>query len=531
MENLPLKSTVKFAFLCGALAALATILCGLSFGIRGLSRIGDSAMLLSGIVFAVPVSIGPYLASRNGWLSFPVSLGRSVLAALPLPFLPVASFIGMIGWGDMQEHLIRRALHATHRELPDQVVGVLILAGIVFFGAAAVGLLIWISVSVLTKRWSGQTLLIACAGCAILSGLFWAALLALHSGEAGFATVGLFLGFSSGFLFALAVEMNATPSRMSLVFRYASAAVLLVLIGGSSILIVKSVPEKRIPKIAEGPRWAFDFAPTGCHRDWGGPDSSAAANEIAFTSNETLGMAFETASTPLANNKWAYKSCILTINVNSGTVIAHISVDGNQPIINGSPDGNFKVRAGGLWTIYTRELKQVGEPESEKKPAEHWTAANWHNFRSDSSGKLWFEGNGETKLLAQYPAGAAFIHPLGTERVLVIANRQFSLFRADGTQLSTEHFTREGVHFAALSADHRRLAVAVYLWGVGDPSYLEEERIIVYDAETGQAIASVPSEPLPQTQSWAALSPDGTLLVVGARSTLRLFRLPPAVQQ
>jgi hypothetical protein len=291
------------------------------------------------------------------------------------------------------------------------------------------------------------------------------------------------------------------------------------------------VPEKRIPKIAEGPIWTFDSAPTGCHRYWGGPDSSAAANEIAFTSNETLAMAFESAATPLANNKWGYKSCIFTINANSGTLIAHISIGGNQPIINASPDGNFKVSAGGLWTTYTRELKQVGEPESKKKPAERWTAANWHKFRSDSSGKLWFEGNGETKLLTQYPAGAVFIHPLGTERVLVTANRQFSLFRADGTQLSTEHFTREGVHFAALSADHRRLAVAVYLWGVGDPSYLEEERIIVYDAETGQAVASVPSDPLPQTQSWAALSPDGTQLAVGAQSTLRLFRLPLAVQQ
>jgi len=108
---------------------------------------------------------------------------------------------------------------------------------------------------------------------------------------------------------------------------------------------------------------------------------------------------------------------------------------------------------------------------------------------------------------------------------------QFSLFRADGTRVSTESFTREGVKFAALSADHRRFAVAVYLWGVGDPSYLEEERIIVYDAETGKVIVSVPSQPLPMTQSWAALSPDGALLAVGAQGTLRLFRLPLAFQK
>ena len=109
--------------------------------------------------------------------------------------------------------------------------------------------------------------------------------------------------------------------------------------------------------------------------------------------------------------------------------------------------------------------------------------------------------------------------------------RQFSLFRSDGTLVSTETFTREGVNFAALSADHRRFAMAVYLWGVGDPSYLEEEKIIVYDADTGKAIVSVPSDPLPQRQSWAAISPDGTLLAVGAQNTLRLFRLPLSAPQ
>ena len=189
------------------------------------------------------------------------------------------------------------------------------------------------------------------------------------------------------------------------------------------------------------------------------------------------------------------------------------------------------MRAGGRSITYTPELKQVGEPETEEKPTEKWSAAKWHSFRSDPDGKLWFEGDGKTKLLAHYPANGAFIHPLGTERVLVTAGRQFSLYRADGTQVSSESFTREGLKFAALSADHHRFAVAVYLWGVGDPSYLEEERIIVYDAETGKAIAAVPSQPLPTTQSWAALSPDGTLLAVGAQSTLRLFRLPPGVQK
>jgi len=254
IEGLPLKSTMKFALLCGVLNVIAAILCSLSFGIRVLSRGGDLGILISGVVFAVPVFLGPYLASRRGWLSSPVSIGRTVLAALPLPFLPVAFFVGMIGWGDMQEHLIRAVLHATHRELPDGIIGALIVVGIVVLGAAAISLLVWISVSLLTKRLHGQTLLILWTGCAILSGFFWATPFALNSGGTGVVTVGLVLVFISGFLFALAVEMNATANGMSLVFRFASAVVLLALIGGGSVLIAKSVAARNYP-VQECPFW------------------------------------------------------------------------------------------------------------------------------------------------------------------------------------------------------------------------------------------------------------------------------------
>jgi hypothetical protein len=504
---------------------MATALGGLTLGLPRLSRNGDLILLVSSAVFAIPVFLAPYFAGRKGWLTFPISLGRSLQAAIPLPFLPLAFFLGMIGWGDMQEHLIRRMLHAIHRELPGETVGSLVLAGVVLFGALAIGTLVWISVSVLTKQWRARTLPIVCTSAVILSSLFWGTLVLLNGRESILVAVGLILVFVCGFLFAFAVEMNATSRGISLVFHLALGVISVAVVGGSAVLISKSLPEKTFPKLQNGPLWTFNIASTGCRPVWGGPDSSAATTEIAFATSETLGMAFPIVANPLPNNKWEYQSCAFTINANTGRKIAQISFDGNQPIINGTPGGNFRIRTAGLWTSYTPDLKSVGAPILEKESDEYWTAARWHNFRSDSNGKLWFDGPGESKLLAQYP-GDAFIHPLGTERVLVTAGRQFALFREDSTPVSTESFTREGVKFAALSADHRRFAVAVYLWGFGDPSYLEEEKIVVYDAETGKAIASVPSEPLPMTQSWAALSSDGTLLAVGAQSTLRLFRLP-----
>jgi hypothetical protein len=524
------KPTIKFALLCGLLAALGATFADLSFAVPRVSRMGDVGALFSGVVFALPVFLGPYLASRRGWLATPVSLGRCLVAALPLPLLPIAFFVGMMGWGDMQEHWIRRVLHATHRELPNRLVAPLIMVGVIVSGAAFIGLLVWISLSVLTKRWSGRALLVLLTGCALLSGFFWTVLFAVNAHEALVNPVGLMLLFLAGFFFALAIEMNSTSRWMTFVFRASCVSALVVLVGGGAFLFAKSVPEKHFPALEGGPVWKFDIASTGCRPTWGGPDSSSAsANEIAFASDEYLGMAFTTDIQSKGGNKFEYKTCIFTVEAKSAKKVAQISIDGERPVINGSPDGNFTVRVGGHWTAYTTELKQADKPQDEQK-TEDGTAAKWHDFNSDSAGNLWYgEGNGK-KLLLHYSCGGVLIHALGPERVLVTGCGQFWLYRADGTQLATESFLRENVNFAALSADHRRFAVAVYLWGVGDPSYLEEEKIIVYDAISGEAVAAVRSDPLPVTQSWTALSADGTLLAVGAQSTLRLFRLPPALK-
>lgn len=412
--------------------------------------------------------------------------------------------------------------------MPDHLVGALILAGVIVFGAAAIGSLCWISLSVLTKKWRARTLLTLCVGCSLLSTLFWVMLFVGNTENPAFVVgLGLSLVFVCGFLFARAMEMNATLHGLSISFRIASTVVFVALLGGGSFVFAKSSPEKRFSTLNTGPLWTSVIGPPGCLPAWGGPNSSAAANEIAFAGDKLLGMVFETNATPLPNNKWEYKSCVFTIDAATCAKIAQLSIDGDQPIINGSPEGELKVLTSGVWTTYTAVLKPVGKPKPFEKSKEGWTAARWPKFHSDSHGKLLFDGESGTTVIAQFPDDTIYIHPLGNERALVTGGHQFSLFRADGTLISTETFLREGVNFAALSSDHHRFAMAVYLWGVGDPSYLEEEKIIVYDADTGKTVVAIPSAPLPQQQSWAALSPHGTLLAIGAQNTLRLFRLPP----
>ena len=87
------------------------------------------------------------------------------------------------------------------------------------------------------------------------------------------------------------------------------------------------------------------------------------------------------------------------------------------------------------------------------------------------------------------------------------------------------------MRFASLSEDHNRFAVVVYLVGFGDPPHLEEETLVVYNAANARPVLAAKLNPIPNRRAWGALSPDGSRLAVGADDTLRLFQLPPQVDQ
>jgi len=315
------------------------------------------------------------------------------------------------------------------------------------------------------------------------------------------------------------------------------ACALVAFIVGASTVAAFSKPEKKFAQLTDGPVWSFDLASTGCQRAWGDPNSSAATNEITFAGDDTVAMAYATMVRAPSEKNWDYQACMFTIDARSGTQISQIRLDERrpvtslyQPIVAETSDGKIRLTLDEFSTVYGRGLEVAAARQPITPSKEHWTGAHWTMFRAERDGTLWYDGSSEAKLLGKYTPDATFIYPLGPERVLVIAGKRFALFRGDGTQVKNESFSREGVHFAAVSSDHRKFAVSVYLWGVGDPSYLEEERIVVYDAENGSVVTSVPSNPLPKTQSWTALSPDGSLLAVGAGTTLRLFRLPSIAQ-
>lgn len=77
---------------------------------------------------------------------------------------------------------------------------------------------------------------------------------------------------------------------------------------------------------------------------------------------------------------------------------------------------------------------------------------------------------------------------------------------------------RGGFSYAGVSQNGKRLALQI--------ASVKHERFVIYSVETGEPIAEVKPDELAEAQSWTAISPDGSLFVVGSPLKLTLYRLP-----
>ena len=76
-----------------------------------------------------------------------------------------------------------------------------------------------------------------------------------------------------------------------------------------------------------------------------------------------------------------------------------------------------------------------------------------------------------------------------------------------------------GFSFAGVSQNGKRFALQ--LTGSG-----QHEKFVIFSVETGESIAEVKPDQDGEQQSWTALSPDGSMFVVGSPLKLTLYRLP-----
>ncbi len=112
---------------------------------------------------------------------------------------------------------------------------------------------------------------------------------------------------------------------------------------------------------------------------------------------------------------------------------------------------------------------------------------------------------------------------LSDDRVLTAACKIARILDTQGNILKTVTL-HDPISFAGVSQDGKRFALQVVTFS-GEHS-IKQERFVVYSVESGEPLAEVKPEELPEGQSWTAFSPDGSMFVVGSPLKLTLFHLP-----
>jgi hypothetical protein len=112
---------------------------------------------------------------------------------------------------------------------------------------------------------------------------------------------------------------------------------------------------------------------------------------------------------------------------------------------------------------------------------------------------------------------------LSDDRVLAASCKIARILDTQGNILKTI-MINDPVSFAGVSQNGKRFALQVASFS--DTHSVKRERFVVYSVDTGEPVAEVAPDKVPEGQSWTALSPDGSMLVVGSPSKLTLHRLP-----
>jgi len=105
---------------------------------------------------------------------------------------------------------------------------------------------------------------------------------------------------------------------------------------------------------------------------------------------------------------------------------------------------------------------------------------------------------------------------LSEDRVVTASCKIARILDTQGNILKTITL-HDPVSFAGVSQNGKRFALQVAA---------KHEHFVVYSVETGEPVAEVTPDEPGEEQSWTALSPDGSMIVLGSPLKLTLYRLP-----
>lgn len=293
--------------------------------------------------------------------------------------------------------------------------------------------------------------------------------------------------------------------------------------------LVQSISEKLSPIMVRSPKaiWDTDLHP------YGFPVGSFDSPYLDYTASATVAMSDSLAAATFHKssytpaNQLVQDVHLIMLSVADGSLVTNTQWPEQGPLGLGpvifccTKNDEFYAHADGWLLIKNGRVvrKQKVNPVGPNTQKVDVSLAN--SNRPTTIEIVHEDGSKNTLQIDCGNVGDSF---LSKDAFVIIGCNTLSVIGADGHLFFSDAFTGADLKFGGASRNGKRFVISVRAWHSGDPPYLTDEWLVVYDTEQRASVFAVKSDPLPYMQSQSALSTDGSYLLTGSGGHLRLVR-------
>jgi len=276
------------------------------------------------------------------------------------------------------------------------------------------------------------------------------------------------------------------------------------------------------PQIA----WDTDLRPIGFPQDiFDSPYTHYEAFRTVALSDSSAAVAFRKSH--YAGDKLITDGELVTLSLQNGSVLTTAQRPG--PLAVGisvfccTADSRFYGAADGYFVVEDGLLISR-QPNFPVGPGVPKVNVNMGTNGRPASVEIVHEGQSKSNF--QTDCGNVIYSFVAKSTLAIIGCGKVSIIATNSHLLFSDVFNDAYLYFGGASRNGKRFVIAVSSWHPGDPPYLTDEWLVVYDVDRRGPIAAFRSAPLPYQQSQSALSENGHHVLIGTGEHVKLIELP-----
>lgn len=290
-------------------------------------------------------------------------------------------------------------------------------------------------------------------------------------------------------------------------------------------LQIRSISKKLAPVVISSPQivWDRDLRPFGFpQNDFDSPYVAYAAPTTVAMSDSQTAVVFRKSH--YVGNKLVIAGGLIVVLLASGSVVTTTAWPGSigvgPYVFCCTTDAQFYVYADNYFAVKDGQIagKQASSPVG---PSTQKVKVSLGTNLRPSSIEIVRED--QSKSSFQTDCGNVGDSYISKDTLVVIGCSTLSIIGTDGHLFFSDTFNDADLKFGGASKNGKRFVISVTAWHPGDPPYLTDEWLVVYDIERREPVFAVKSDPLPYMQSQSALSADGNRLLIGSGGHLKLI--------